>query len=227
MAKKPGSPIKRVAPKPKYVKIDVDPENDNRYLTTTETVTMPMADAAAVDAEFTVSPFRALLADRPRKPQSHEHVPTEKTRRGVIYAHGLGISQEAIARIMGINVKTLIHHYEDNLFAARHMMMNDIQTNLYNIARDPNHKGTVQAGIYLLSNLGGEAYRPSKKVELSGPDGRPLQIDQRTQTVDPRMLTVEQRDALREIMTSALKLTQSSDAPSESEPIDGEYKEVD
>jgi len=214
MAKKPTSPFKRAAHNP------VDPENDDRYLVTTESMQLPMPDGDVSEAEFTTSPFRALLADRKRR-NPHEHVPTEKTRRGVVYAHGLGLPITAIARIMGINEKTLVAHYEEELFAARHVMMNDIQTNLYNIARDPKHKGTVQAGIYLLSNLGGELYRPAKKVELSGPDGRPLQIDQRTQTVDPKMLTVEQRDALREIMNSALKLTQQS------EPIEAEYKEVD
>lgn len=173
--------------------------------------------------EYTVSPFRAMLADRGRTISAGSHVPTAKSRQGVMYGAGLGLSQEAIAKVMGISLDTLRSHYPDELASARHVMVNDIQTNLYNIARDPKHKGTVQAGIFLLSKLGGEEYKEKKAVELTGPDGKPLQIDQRTQTIDPSLLNPEQRDALREILNSALKLAQQP-GPAQ---IEAEYREVD
>lgn len=172
--------------------------------------------------EYTVSPFRAMLADRGRTISAGSHVPTAKSRQGVMYGAGLGLSQEAIAKVMGISIATLRSHYEEELASARHVMVNDIQTNLYNIARDPKHKGTVQAGIFLLSKLGGEEYKEKKAVELTGPDGKPLQIDQRTQTIDPSLLNPEQRDALREILNSALRLAQQP-GPAQ---IEGDYKEV-
>jgi len=140
----------------------------------------------------------------------------------VMYGQGLGLSQQAIANIMGISIDTLRAHYEEELSASRDVMVNDIQTNLYNIARDPKHKGTVQAGIYLLSKLGGDMYREKKTVELSGPDGRPLEIDQKTKTIDPSLLSPEQRDALREIVSSAMKLAQQP-GPAQ---IEGDYREV-
>ena len=173
--------------------------------------------------EYTVSPFRALLADRGKTIRSGDHYPTAKTRQGVMYAAGLGLSQEAIGKVMGISLETLRSHYEEELQSARHVMMNDIQTNLYNIARDPKHKSSVQAGIFLLSKLGGDVYREKKSVELSGPDGQPLQIDQQTKTIDPSLLNPEQRDALRDILNSAMRLAQQP-GPAQ---IEGEYRQVE
>ena len=124
---------------------------------------------------------------------------------------------------MGIHMDTLRSHYEEELQSARHVMMSDIQTNLYNIARDPKHKNSVQAGMFLLSKLGGEVYREKKSVELSGPDGQPLQIDQQSRTIDPSLLNPEQRDALRDILNSAMRLAQQP-GPAQ---IEGEYRQVE
>ncbi len=140
-----------------------------------------------------------------------------------MYAAGLGLSQEAIGKVMGISLDTLRSHYEEELQSARHVMMNDIQTNLYNIARDPKHKSSVQAGIFLLSKLGGDVYREKKSVELSGPDGQPLQIDQQSRTIDPSLLNPEQRDALRDILNSAMRLAQQP-GPAQ---IEGEFRQVE
>lgn len=172
--------------------------------------------------EYTVSPFRAMLADRGRTIRVGDHVPTAKSRQGVMYASGLGLSQEDIAKVMGISSETLRTHYREELTAARHVMMNDIQTNLYNIARDPKHKGTVPAAIFLLNKLGGEEYRERKTVELTGPDGQPLQVDHKTRTIDPNLLNAEQRDALRDILNSALKLAHPNQAI-EGPVIEGDY----
>ena len=172
------------------------------------------------DQELVISPFRALLPYRPRK---GEHVPTEKSRKAVMYASGLGMSQKGIADILNISMTALTNHYEEELKIARELMLHDIQTNLYNIARDPKHKNTVQAGIFLLSKLGGEDYKEKRSIELTGKDGQPLQIDQRTRTLDPAMLSHEQRDALRDILSSAMKLAQQP-APVQ---LEAEYKEID
>ena len=201
-----------------------DPINDGpeKYETGREVLTLPVSGEVADGPEYTVSPFRAMLADRGRTISSGMHVPTAKSRQGVMYAAGLGLSQESIAKVIGISIDTLRRHYEEELGSAQAVMMSDIQTNLYNIARDPKHKGTVQAGMFLLSKLGGEVYKEKKAMELSGPDGKPLQIDQQTRTVDPTLLSHDQRDALREILTSALKLAQQP-GPVQ---VEGEYREV-
>jgi len=181
-------------------------------------------DNTGVDKRYTVSPIRALLPDRgARKKASHEHNPTEKSRRGVLHAVGLGMNHENIAKVMGISVNALRNHYREELDIGLSVVMDDVKTNLYNIARDPTHKGTVQAGMYLLSRLGGDLYRDVKRVEMTGADGRPLEISQKTQTVDPRLLDADQREALRDILNSALRLA----APTAQQAIDGEFEEVD
>ena len=220
MVKKNAKLAKRRAHSPLPEGAEAVNDTPEKLETGREVITLPAGDAP----EYTVSPFRAMLADRGRTISSGNHVPTAKSRQGVMYGAGLGLSQEAIAKVIGISLETLRSHYPDELASARHVMMNDIQTNLYNIARDPKHKGTVQAGIFLLSKLGGEEYKEKRAVELSGPDGRPLQIDQRTQTIDPTLLQPEQRDALREIINSALKLAQPSQAI-EGRVLDGDYSE--
>lgn len=223
LVRKNAKLAKRVAHDP--AQEGAEPINDTaeKLETGREVIRVPTNNAKeGAGPEFTVSPLRALLADRGRMVAKNQHVPTAKSRQGVMYGQGLGLSQKALATIMGISIDTLRSHYEVELAVSRDTMMSDIQANLYNIARDPNHKGTVQAGIYLLSKLGGENYREKKSVELSGPDGAPLQIDQRTQTIDPTLLSAEQRDALREIMTSAMKLAQQA-GPVQ---LEGEYRDV-
>lgn len=200
-----------------------DPINDTpeKLETGREVVTAKLADGS--EPEYTVSPFRAMLADRGKTIRVGDHVPSAKSRQGVMYGAGLGLSQTEIARIMGISLDTLRSHYEEELQSARSVMMSDIQTNLYNIARDPKHKNSVQAGMFLLSKLGGDVYREKKSVELSGPDGQPLQIDQQTRTIDPTLLNPEQRDALRDILNSAMRLAQQP-GPAQ---IEGEYRQVE
>ena len=181
-------------------------------------------DDSGVDKRYTVSPIRALLPDKgARKKASHEHIPTQKSRKGVLHAVGLGMNHENIAKVMGISVNALRNHYREELDIGLSVVMDDVKTNLYNIARDPTHKGTVQAGMYLLSRLGGDLYRDVKRVEMTGADGKPLEISQKTQTIDPRLLDADQREALRDILNSALRLA----APTAQQAIDGEFEEVD
>jgi hypothetical protein len=169
--------------------------------------------------EYASSLFRDLLAHRPKK---GEHVPTERYRQAVLHAAGLGMYQANIAALMGITVPTLTAHYSEELSIARDLMMHDVQTNIYNAARDITHKDSIKAGMFLLSKLGNDEYKDKKTIEITGKDGRPLQIDHQSRTIDPAMLSHEQRDALRDILNSAMKLAQQP-APVQ---IEGEYREV-
>jgi len=184
-------------------------------------------DVDGIPQRYAVSPIRALLPDKgARKKSPHEHIPTEKSRKGVLHAVGLGMNHENIAKVMGISVTALTNHYREELDTGMSLLMDDVKTNLYNIARDPAHKGTVQAGIYLLSRLGGEAFKDVKRIEMTGADGKALEISHQTQTVDPRLLDADQREALRDILNSALRLA-APNAQAQSDIIDGEYEEVD
>ena len=175
---------------------------------------------------YAVSPIRALLPDRgARRKRANEHEPTDSIRKRVMHAVGLGMNHENIAKVMGFSVNTLEKYYREELDIGMSVLMDDVKTNLYNIARDPAHKGTVQAGIFLLSRLGGEHFKDVKRVEMTGADGKPLEINHQTQTIDPRMLDADQREALRDILNSALRLA-APNAQAQEDPIDGEYREV-
>lgn len=183
-------------------------------------------DVDGIDKRYTVSPIRALLPDKgARKKSPREHIPTDKSRKGVLHAVGLGMNHENIAKVMGISVTALTNHYREELDTGMSLLMDDVKTNLYNIARDENHKGTVQAGIYLLSRLGGDAFKDIKRIEMTGADGKALEVSHQTQTVDPRLLDADQREALRDILTSALRLA-APNAQAQPNVIDGEFEEV-
>jgi hypothetical protein len=184
-------------------------------------------DVDGIPQRYAVSPIRALLPDKgARKKSPREHVPTEKSRKGVLHAVGLGMNHENIAKVMGISVTALTNHYREELDIGLSVVMDDVKTNLYNIARDPAHKGTVQAGIYLLSRLGGDAFKDIKRIEMTGADGKALEVSHQTQTVDPRLLDADQREALRDILNSALRLA-APNTQAQSNVIDGEYEEVE
>jgi hypothetical protein len=186
-----------------------------------------LTDVDGIPQRYAVSPIRALLPDKgARKKSPREHIPTEKSRKGVLHAVGLGMNHENIAKVMGISVTALTNHYREELDIGLSVVMDDVKTNLYNIARDPAHKGTVQAGIYLLSRLGGDAFKDIKRIEMTGADGKALEVSHQTQTVDPRLLDADQREALRDILNSALRLA-APNTQAQSNVIDGEYEEVE
>ena len=163
---------------------------------------------------LTVSPLRAIMAEQA---EAEEHVVTERTRQGVLYAAGLGMERPVIARILGIDLATLEELYTTELETAVHLLMSDVQTNLYNIARDPSHSQAVRAGMYILGKLGNTAYKDRVRGEGA------LMVDPATRTIDPALLDDDQRAALRDILTSALRLA----APQQREVIEGDYDEVD
>lgn len=161
---------------------------------------------------LTVSPLRAIMAEQA---EAEEHIVTERTRQGVLYAAGLGMERPVIARILGLDVPTLEQLYASELETAVHLLMSDVQTNLYNIARDPSHSQAVRAGMYMLGKLGNTAYKDRVR-------GEGLTVDPQTRTIDPALLDDEQRQALRDILTSALRL-----AAPQREVVEGDYDEID
>lgn len=160
---------------------------------------------------LTVSPLRAIMDE---VQEAGEHVVTERTRQGVLYGAGLGIEKKALARIMGLDVETLERLYATELDTGVHLLMSDIQTNLYNIARDPNHSQAVRSGMFLLGKLGGKVFNEAKRLEAA-------QVNPTTRTIDPSTLTDDQRDALKDILLSAMRLAQPGAV------IEGEYAEIE
>lgn len=162
---------------------------------------------------LTVSPLRAIMAEELTR--EGEHVPTERTRQGVLYGTGLGIENRVMAILYGMETDEFERVYTRELATGVHLMMNDIQTNMYNIARDPSHTSSVKAGMYLLGKLGNRIYREEKRLDA-------LSVNPQTRTIDVGLLSEEDRDALKQILTSALQLASSGRQPA----IEGRAVEV-
>ena len=163
---------------------------------------------------LTVSPLRAIMDEQAAAP---EHIVTARTRQGVLYGAGLGMERSVIARIMGVELAELEQLYPTELATAVHLMMNDVQTNLYNIARDPAHSGAVRAGMFMLGKLGNELFKEEKR-------GSALVVDPRTRTIDPALLSDEQREDLRQILMSAMRLANPVAVDT---TVEAEYDDVD
>jgi hypothetical protein len=170
-----------------------------------------------------------LVLRKAAKVRSNAHAPAPFQREAVEECIGLGLTHDQVAKVMGISLGTLKRHYKDELELGRITKVAALSRTMFEIGTDKTHKGVVAAGMYLLKTQGGEQYRETTRTELTGKDGKPLQIDNRSNTVDPKLLSHEQRDALRDILTSAMKLAApvQSQPQEDDEPIDGEYSEVD
>lgn len=181
------------------------------------------------EAERAYNPILELRKHRARKPSKREHVPTQPQREAVEEAVGLGLTQAQIAKVMGISVSSLVKHYKEELELGKIAKIAALSRTMFSIGTDRNHKGVVAAGMYLLKTQGGEQFRETQRTELTGKDGKPLQVNTKSHTIDPTLLSGDQREALREILTSAMKLA----APAPSQPMDddgetieGDYEDI-
>lgn len=169
------------------------------------------------DRVLTVSPLRTVMAEcEGLGPDGH--VVTERTRQGVSLGAGLGMERKILAMILDVDVETLERLYAKELETSTHLLMSDIQTNLYNIARDPKHVSSVKSGVYLLGKLGNRLYQEQRVASQA------LTVNPATRTIDPALLTDEQRDDLRNILMSAMRLAGQGGA---GELVEGEYTEAE
>ncbi len=77
------------------------------------------------------------------------HEPTDDTRNLVESLSGFGIPQEEIARLVGIDPKTLRVHYADQIELGAIKATAKVAQNLFNMACKPNREG-LQAAIFWL-----------------------------------------------------------------------------
>jgi transcriptional regulator with XRE-family HTH domain len=173
------------------------------------------------------NPILALRAAR--KVRSNEHVPTKGQREAVEECIGIGLTHGQVAKTIGISLGTLRKYYKDELELGKITKIAALSQTMFEIGTDPTHKGVVPAAMYLLKTQGGEQFRETQRTELTGKDGKPLQVNTKSHTIDPTLLSGDQREALREILTSAMKLATPAQPQIEdnSQTIDGEYDEIE
>ena len=98
------------------------------------------------------------------------HEPTPESRQLVQLHATIGTPQEDVARIVGIDAKTLRKHYRDELDLAHAKANATIGGALFNKAKS----GDTAAMIFWMKTRAG--WRETNRTELTGADGDELKI---------------------------------------------------
>jgi len=151
-------------------------------------------------------------------------VPTMANRLLVRKLAKLGWSQDDIAEGLGVSDETLRKYFRYELDLGNQEMCSQIEATLYEIATDKDHKAVVGAAQILLKAKGGEEYRETKRTEITGADGGPLQQQiQQVEVIDTSNLSFEERDTLAKILEGATEI--SAEQAEEFETEDDESEE--
>ena len=91
-----------------------------------------------------------------------------------------GLTEAQIASCMGFNVSTLVLHKKKYSALSRAIIDGKAQglKKITNALFDCAENGSVRAQEYYLNRRGGKEWQETKKVEVTGPDGGPLQTQE-------------------------------------------------
>lgn len=163
----------------------------------------------------------------PKKVKPAGRKPFEPTTANRLLVRKLakaGWSQDQIAEGMGVSDETLRKYFRYELDMGNIEMCSTIESTLYEIATNPEHKSCVSAATVLLKAKGGDEYRETKRTEITGADGGPLeQRIQNVDVIDTSKLSFEERDTLAKILESATEI--SEEQREEFEAEDDEQEE--
>ena len=95
------------------------------------------------------------------------HVPTDETRNLVESLSGFGIPQDEIARLVGIDPKTLRFHYGDQIELGSIKATAKVAQNLFTMACKPTREGLSAAIFWLKVRAGWSEYAPRPRSEES------------------------------------------------------------
>lgn len=129
------------------------------------------------------------------------YAPTPSQRREVELLVGYGLKHHEIAHLTtnpdtgkGISVSTLHRRFKEELDAGRPKMQSELVRSLARRAMDPDHPQGAASAMFLLKTQFG--YR--EKVQVEGGD-KPIE-HRHTHTLDPALLAVPQREAMRVLL---------------------------
>jgi hypothetical protein len=88
-----------------------------------------------------------------------------------------GMTQDTICRVLKMGLDTLHNHYKHELETGQAGMVNQISTSLAQRAMS----GSDTAAIFLLKTRGGGKFTERNAIELTGANGGPIEIQQRTE----------------------------------------------
>jgi hypothetical protein len=114
----------------------------------------------------TASKKQGRLKKTPGRPR---HIPTPQSRQMVRALVFEGCPQFRVARHLGLDIKTLVRHYRDELDLSTEQMCGAISQNLVRIALRPNGgNATVAAAKFVLSCKANWVERSKLVVEAEG-----------------------------------------------------------
>lgn len=96
------------------------------------------------------------------------HVPTDESRNLVESLSGFGIPQDEIARLVGIDPKTLRFHYADQIELGGIKATAKVAQNLFTMACKPTREGLSAAIFWLKVRAGWSEYTPRRVEETLG-----------------------------------------------------------
>ena len=108
--------------------------------------------------------MKELIVGRTRAGRP-SHVPTDETRNLVESLSGFGIPQDEIARLVGIDPKTLRFHYADQIELGSIKATAKVAQNLFTMACKPTREGLSAAIFWLKVRAGWSEYAPRLRAE--------------------------------------------------------------
>ena len=96
------------------------------------------------------------------------HVPTDDSRNMVESLSGFGIPQDEIARLVGVDPKTLRFHYADQIELGGIKATAKVAQNLFTMACKPTREGLSAAIFWLKVRAGWSEYAPKRVEEPLG-----------------------------------------------------------
>ena len=149
-----------------------------------------------------------------RAPRNPPHAPTDAERQQVETMSAYGIPQEEIARVIGIDPKTLRLHYRDELDTGMTKANSRVAQFLFNAASGnavklgPNGQPTtsatyadcIRASMFWAKTRMG--WRETDRMELTGANGGPMQHEY-LEDIDYSVLSDEEAMNLHRIMSKA------------------------
>jgi hypothetical protein len=119
-----------------------------------------------------------------------EHIPTELSRYQVCQLASINLSHVEIAGVLGITKETMYKYYRNELDHGKAACTANVALRLYKVATEADGAEAVKAMMFWLRARAG--WKDTSQVEMSGPNGQPIELAQLSLTNEERATRVFQ-----------------------------------
>jgi hypothetical protein len=182
-----------------------------RRSTSTEVATVPIDERERMVTWFKsqIQEIESNANERIERLRTVGEHPSPVFAQLVQHHAGMGLEPALIAKMLLIPYGTLMLHYEEDIAIGGAAVNLKIAENMARIATSTTDPNAAKVGMAWLERRAGEAFRPTKKLEIDDKrDKAPI--------IDSSKLSAEDRQKLREVIEAALA-QQSDDTPEDDE----------